>query len=534
MVIILEKRVVVSFFCFCLIVALLVYRIADINLTLTETADVQSGVKSLFVAQSRGLIYDCNMNPLVGTQKKQVLFVNPSESAMAYLENELNASDYQKAQQAAADKKPFLLECDGYDGEHNDVISLDVYERYSENDLAVHITGYLDSNGNGVGGIEKAFNSILNDFSGSLRVSYTSDAQGVALGGMGYTVINEDYASPGGIVLTLDSEIQRVCEQALENSSIEKGAVVVLDVKTGEIAAAACKPSFDKTNLALSLTDSGSPFVSRYLNSYSVGSVFKPVVAAAALQQGISADTFYECSGSVVVNGIKFNCHKKTGHGMLNMSQAMAVSCNCYFIKLGQDVGADAILTLASQLGLGKKIDLCDSLSSSSGNLPEVSEIDSLPALANLSFGQGTLLATPLQIAALYSTFANGGYYVKPYLLKSMVDENEEIYAEYINDQPVRILTSDVCKGVNSMLAETVKNGSGILAAPANSQAAGKTATAETGQYENGTQIVHTWFAGYFPVEAPKYTVVVFREDGETSSTDCAPVFREIANGIKW
>ena len=101
------------------------------------------------------------------------------------------------------------------------------------------------------------------------------------------------------------------------------------------------------------------------------------------------------------------------------------------------------------------------------------------------------------------------------------------------NEINEKVLSDSVNNEIRSLLEETVLTGSGKLAKPMCCDAAGKTATAETGMTKNGSSIVHTWFAGYFPSDSPEYVVVVFKEDGDTSSTDCAPVFRDVADGIE-
>ena len=524
------KRSVVSFFIITFLFAAMLLRIAYISDTMSAQAGSQKSARLLTVGHTRGMIYDRNMKPLVNREMHTVLVVNPTATAMSVLEEQLSYDEYSAAQEKSKSGKPFLFECDTYNGECDDIKDVIVYDRYSENDTAVHLIGYLDSDGNGVSGIEKAFDSMLKEHSGTFAVRYNADASGKPLSGMGLETVNNNYDSCGGIVLTIDSEIQRACENAMKWNNLEKGAVVVLDVATSEILAMASAPVFDRENLSASLKNEDSPFLDRALESYAVGSVFKPVVAVAALENGIGTDIIFNCDGCSEVSGVRFNCHKRTGHGMNDMYDAMSVSCNSYFINLGQTVGADDIVLSASALGFGKEIVLCDSVSSALGNLPEAEDVDSLPALANLSFGQGSLLATPLQIAAAYCTFANGGYYREPYVLKNMVGNNGEITAYYKNEINNKVLPDSVCEEISEMLAETVKNGSGKLASPMVGDAAGKTATAETGRNDGNKKIVNTWFAGVYPAENPEYVIVIFREDGNSSATDCAPVFRDIAD----
>lgn len=527
-----EKRAVLSFFVCTLLSVALVFRVAVINETLYSDAAVSQSTRRIQVASSRGMIYDRNMSALVNREEKTVLAVDPTSKALECLKNELSDEEYAVVLENAAKGTPFLVECNSYSGECDDIIPMTVYERYSSSDTAALTIGYLDSEGNGVTGIEKAFDGLLNEYSGVLSVRYSADSYGRMLKGDSFEAVSEGYASQGGVVLTIDRGIQRVCEEAMERNELKIGAAVVLDAQTSEILALASTPEFDRENMAQSLESEDAPFLNRALNAYSVGSVFKPVVVAAALEAGISEDTVFECKGYVTVNGQQFNCHKKDGHGTLNMAQATAVSCNSYFIQLGQMTGAERIIETAASLGFGSEIELCDSMVSSSGNLPDVLSVDSKAALANLSFGQGTLLATPLQIGAVYCAFANGGYYRQPYILKEMVDEKGNVIAYYKNEINNKVLPDYVCEKIGEMLQLTVSDGSGKLAKPMCYDAAGKTATAETGWIKNGEQIYHTWFAGYYPTDSPEYVIVVFNEYGDSSATDCAPIFRDIADGI--
>lgn len=526
------KRVISSFFLTIVFSCTLILRIAIINNSIgTETATTQS-TRRIYVSDSRGMIYDRNMQPLVNREFNTVLAVDPTNEAMECLQEQLTSEEYALAMEKSKNGTPFLLECENYNGDCDDIVSMNVYRRYSSDDVATHIIGYTDSQGKGVAGVENSFDALLNENSGTLSIRYVADATGKVLKGNGISVVDENYMSQAGVVLTIDREIQRICEKSMERNEIERGAVVVLNVETSEILAMASVPQYDRENMEDAIENENSPFLNRATNAYAVGSVFKPVVAIAALNEGISADTVFECKGYVTINGQRFNCHKKDGHGKITMSQAIAVSCNSYFIQLGQLVGEKNIINTGSLLGLGREIELCDSIKSVKGNLPDEESLDSMASLANLSFGQGDLLATPLQIAAMYCAFANGGYYSQPYILKEMVDSKGEVTAYYKNEIVNKVIPDKICENISKMLDETVTDGSGKLAKPMCFNASGKTATAETGWIENGEQIYHTWFAGYYPSEEPKYVIVVFNENGSSSSTDCAPVFRDIADGI--
>lgn len=516
------KRIICAYFFYMIFTVAVVLQVFQTGKTEAESADFHNNTRYLTVGQTRGMIYDRNMKPLVNREFHTMLVVNPTAEAVAVLKQELTAEDYEKIRLKAEYGNPFMFVCDYYGGWCDDIITTIVYERYSSSDVASHIIGYLDSEGNGVCGIEKAYEDLLDEYSGSFGIRYVADANGKMLGGTEIETVNSDYASGEGIVLTIDYEIQRVCENVMKNNDMQTGAVVVLDAETSEILAMASAPVFDRNNLTEAIKNEDKPFFNRALAAYPVGSVFKPVVAATALENGTDTDLFCECDGNMQTSGVVFNCHKRTGHGILDMTDAMAVSCNMYYIQLGLELGAEKIINMAAFLGFGKKIQLCDGITAAAGNLPSSDDIDSSASLANLSFGQGELLATPLQIAAAYGAFVNGGYYIEPTLIKN---DSE-------NRTGTKVITENVCERIENMLRNTVDNGSGALASSMVGDVCGKTATAETGKTENGKKSVHTWFAGNFAYNGKNYVIVIFRENGNSSSTDCAPVFRDIADSI--
>lgn len=158
-------------------------------------------------------------------------------------------------------------------------------------------------------------------------------------------------------------------------------------------------PGYDPDNLAASLDAPDSPFLNRVLECYTVGSVFKPVLAAAALEQGTFPE--YECTGAAVIDGQIFRCAADVPHGQIGLEEALEKSCNGYFVRLGQQLGAENLLQAAQRFGFGQEISLAGDLHAASGNLPDAAELAQSGQLANFSFGQGSLLASPVQIAAM-------------------------------------------------------------------------------------------------------------------------------------
>ena len=137
-----------------------------------------------------------------------------------------------------------------------------------------------------------------------------------------------------------------------------------------------------------------------------------------------------------------------------------------------------------------------------------------------------------MQMAVAYSCFANGGYYRPPTLMKGIIDENGKIIQKVKLPEGYRILNESTVDKIDEILMNVVKNGNGKKAHSDLIINHGKTATAQSGWYENGREINHTWFCGYFTANSTTYTVVIFKDDGVSGASDCAPVFKVISEEI--
>lgn len=141
-------------------------------------------------------------------------------------------------------------------------------------------------------------------------------------------------------------------------------------------------------------------------------------MAAAALENEVELPENYCCEGFYRLGDHSYFCHERAGHGTLDLQQAMQLSCNPYFVELGQRTGAQALLRMAQRLGFGAGSQLAEGVNSSAGSLPTLAQ--ATPGeLANLSFGQGRLTATPVQVAVMLAAVANGGYAVQPTLSRA-------------------------------------------------------------------------------------------------------------------
>lgn len=528
-----QKRVIVLFSLFALGFGLLCVQM----LTVMGSAAVQSRAQastsiSAVVGTTRGYIYDCNMRPLVNCDTQLVAAVKPSVEALNEAGSVLVSEDKDTLYETVTSGK-IAVAAASAPLETDNVQTVSRYVRYGENAPAPHVIGYTNADGDGVSGVEKSYNELLKSASGTLWARCGADALGRVLDGAALEIDADNYNSPTGVVLTLQYDIQRIAEEALEKFEVKAGAVVVLDTATSEIRAMASVPTFDRNDPAASLDASDAPFLNRAVTPYAVGSVFKSITAAAALESGYTEDFSYTCTGSITIGGTTFGCLEHSGHGAQDMQEAMANSCNPYFVQLALHTGAEAVCSMGENLGLGAKIELSDGDYTKPGNMPAAYTLTSLQDLANLSFGQGELLASPLQMAAVYAAIANGGVYRAPSLMHAIVDAGGQVVQRAFLPTSRRAMSEETAERVGALLHYATENGSGRRAKPAGTTVAGKTATAQSGWYrDDGTEITHAWFCGYFPYESPRYSVAVLKEDGQGGSVDCAPIFRYIAEEI--
>lgn len=498
----------------------------NIKAQTSQTGNV-IGDRSITLSESRGMIYDCNMKKLVNSTLRNVTVALPTVNALNTVSPHISSEEKTSLYENMSNGKVSVIYCPNSVDE-DDVKTVTVTDRYSDSQTCVHVIGHLDENGNGANGLEKAYNSYLSMQNGLLKAVWSTDAQNRILYGNGIRFTRSGYLSSAGIQLTIDADIQKIAENTLSEHGILRGAAVIMDADTAEILASASVPVFNPNDLSTSLNDENSPFINRAAAPYNVGSVFKPFVAACAIDSNTD-DTVHNCIGRITVGNTTFGCNENTAHGIVTLKTAMEKSCNSYFIALGQKVGSERILSLCSAMGFGKEAELADNFYLRAGYLPTAEDIASPQDLANLSFGQGKLMVSPIQMAAAYCAFANGGMYRPPTLMKGIIDENGEAVQRVRLPEGRRVLSKTTVEKVDELLRSVVTDGNGVKAFSPITDACGKTATAQTGQYIDGREINHTWFCGYFHTAEKTFVAVILKEDGSSGAVDCAPVFRDIS-----
>lgn len=525
------SRIVLIFCTMIAVTCLLITRL----LTLATQSDYVSAAASqstykVSVGISRGRIYDCKMRSLAGGRLQYRAVIEPSTETIQHLSAVLSSEEIQKISSQLTGVSPFLYDAENALLEGDGVRVFKCENRYGSNSIAEHLIGYLNGGGEGISGIEYAYDEYLTECSGGITAYYTVNSAGRSLSGNDPVIIDTTDRSSGGVVLTIDMDIQQIAESAADKF-IEKGAIVIMETQTGKIRASVSRPSYDQNNVAASLECDDGQLVNRVLSAYDIGSVFKLVVAAAALEDSLDADTSFECEGSIQIGDNIFHCSNRSGHGEIDMCSAVASSCNIYFIKLAQQLGGEKISALAEKCGFGSSIVLADNYSTAAGCLPSAESLQNPAALANFSFGQGELMATPVHLAQLVATIVNGGLQTSSTVYECMLTSSGERFSTQTQSSQ-RVMSSSTAEILRAFMRQTVLSGTGKAGASEYVTSAAKTGTAQTGITQNGRKVLQAWYVGFFPYEQPEYVVTVLVEDGDSGGADAGPVFKYIAESM--
>ncbi|HHT65470.1 MAG: peptidoglycan D,D-transpeptidase FtsI family protein [Caldicoprobacterales bacterium] len=327
-----------------------------------------------------------------------------------------------------------------------------------------------------------------------------------------------DQEQGNNVILTIDIRLQKFISNAMGN---EKGSIVLMNPKTGEILAMVSKPSFDPSDKGEELEEE-SLFNKAAFGQYTPGSIMKVVTAAAALEsvEGIH-DYVIDCKGSTEVNGVIVNCYGEEAHGEVNLSRAMEVSCNAYFAQVSLDVGWNQLKKTGEAFGFNKDF-LFSDLKTSKSQLPITSQTDA-EELAWSGVGQGRVLVTPIHMAMIASTIANGGAIPEPRLIYGIQTRTGKVRMHNSNNLNSPI-SPETAQALSNMMVGVVENGTGFRAQSTGMLTAGKTGTAEVG---SGKQ-PHAWFIGFAPAEKPTLAVSVVLENAGTGGRNAAPLAGKI------
>ena len=474
-----------------------------------------------------GFIYDSKGKILSHSLDGKVLLINPAkcENALEYaqkLSNVSSVSTSSEIYEKILEGVPFTMVVKNVRQDLN-LEGVYVFDRYKEeNNIARHFIGYT-RNGRGESGLRREYDSYLGGtLYSSVSAVFETDAKRKSLSP--FEIDCEKYLSKDGIVTTLDKDLQNFCD-SLENDVVS-GAVVVADAQNGNILSLSSFPSYDEENLGKFLNSDKGELVNRVTENFTPGSVFKMIVSASALELDENYfDYKYNCEGSVLVDGNTFHCHKRDGHGEISMLDAFSLSCNTYFISLGREIGLLNIADTMIKLGLDANTK-ADFLTEKT-NFFINTQNDLEGYLANISFGQGDLCLSPLDMIKVTSCVSTG--ILMPLSTIRGKVENGRLCEEK-QKSGERIFSENTSEKMALLMNECVVNGTGKAGYTKKIKVGGKTATAQTGRYNGeGVEYVHKWFCGVAETEDKKYSILVLFDFSTQSEKSPAVVFRRIA-----
>ncbi len=401
---------------------------------------------------------------------------------------------------------------------------------YPNGTLASQILGFVGMD-QAWAGVEVYYEDYLKGREG--RILFPSDARGRQIP---HEVRRYVLPKDGmNLYLTVDETIQYIVERELARAMLEfqprQAMVIVADPRTGAILAAAAKPDFDPLRYG--------DFDEKYwplapaTQSFEPGSTFKMTTLAASIEEGLyNENEYFFCTGYASVAGHNIGCWTAgRGHGSISYLLAVESSCNPAFINLGQRLGKEKLFQYINAFGYGQKTGL-DYPGESAGLVFNLSQVGPLE-LATSSFGQGVSV-TPLQQVMAVSAMANGGYLMKPYLVREIRDSDGSVVYERKPEVVRQVISRETSQKITWIMENVVLKGSGINAGIEGYRIAGKTGTAQKvgpgGTYIGGEYIVS--FIGFVPIGDPQVIIYV-AVDGATrgaqwGSQIAAPISRRI------
>ena len=450
-------------------------------------------------------------------------------------------------QEVTADEQAFI---EAHRNELPELETIDVERRlYPRDGFAAHLIGYVgevseeDLNnpryasyepGDVVGkaGVEETYDQLLRGEDGSRDVVVDSHGREV-----GY--LRTQHAIPGqDLKLTIDIDLQRTAELALGDAN---GAVVAMDPRNGEILALVSHPSYDPNAFAVRInradwnqliTNPNHPLMNKAIqDQLAPGSTFKIIMSAAGLQEGVAQDMRVNCVGGGTFYGRFFHCDHH--HGVLNISQAIPLSCDTFFYTLAQKLGIDTIAKYATAFGLGSKtgIDLPNEMA---GVMPSTQwEMKNFHQryypgnTISVGIGQGETQVTPLQLARALGGIASNGHLVRPHVVNT--DQLPAEFRQAIEDSfpgsgdKTVPLNPDTWMIITDGMAAATTTGTAAASHIEGVDFAGKTGTAQVvgggdTHTKGGAKTPNSWFVGMVPRRNPEIVIAVLQEHGDWGS----------------
>ncbi len=535
-------------------------RVALVNGEAYKLKAEQNQLLDTTVSAQRGTIYDSNMNVLAKSASAWLVYIIPSkittesqrEAVVSLLseklgidadtirEKTMKESNYVKISgEVEEDTKNAIQDyIKQYDKENKDAklkqiigTDPDTKRYYPYSTFASTIIGFVNSDDDGNAGVEMSYNSELTGTSG--RIITAMNARQKVMSSEYETTYEAQQGA--NLVLTIDEVIQYYLEQSLDQALVDTGAKyaygIIMDVETGAILGMTSKPDFDlnKPNVisnqlvadriaaivdeAERSKETQNAKYSQWRNrtisdTYEPGSVFKTIVVAAALEEGVvDLNTSYTCVGGIQVANHYQKCWKPGGHGTETLTQGLMNSCNPFFITIGQKLGKENFYKYFEAFGFTEKTGI--DLPAESSPVADVTyhslESMGIAELSSSSFGQ-TFQVSPIQVITAVSAIANGGKLMQPYVVDSILDTDGNVIEKTQAKVKRQVISEKTASTVADMMEQVVSKGTGKNAYVAGYHVAGKTGTSEKIGKE-GAYIAS--FAGFAPANNPKISILI-------------------------
>ncbi len=545
-----KKKMKNALFIVLIIIILLTVRLAYIQFVwgveLSGKATSQQS-QSRIITAKRGTIYDSTGKyELAVSSSVEAVTVNPTNIAKEDKElvsralSDIFELDYEKVLKKVSKKSSIETIIKKVEKEKTDElrkwmeqtgktsginIDEDTKRYYPYGDLAAQIIGFCGSDNQGLDGIEAKYDDDLKGKNG--KIERQTNAAGVSLG-------DEEYISAidgNDVILTIDMTIQSIVEKYLEEACIDNvctdgGSIVAMDPRNGDILAMATYPSYDLNSPyephtdeqkakweTLDSKDRTTAMQQMWRNkvisdTYEPGSVFKTVTASAALQEGIVTDIDqagqFSCTGAIEVAGVRIKCWRYyRPHGAESLRLALMNSCNPVFIGLGQKIGVTKYYEYLRKFGLFNKTGI--KLPGEANSIFVKEEKAGPVELATISFGQRFEI-TPLQMVTAVSSIANGGKYIKPRIVKKIINSQTKETIDMPVETGEQIISKENAEKVLSMMNSVVSEGTGKNAKVEGYEVGGKTGTSEDG-VNTGKYV--TSFCGVAETTNPKIVLLI-------------------------
>ena len=380
------------------------------------------------------------------------------------------------------------------------------YSRYSQHpNMYSHVIGY-NSPQYGKSGLESTYNAYLLN----IQDNPIAKLRGQIL----------DQGVGNDIYLSLDHDLQYLAYTALEG---HKGAIVAMNPKTGEILAMVSMPGFNVNSIDEDwndlIEDEDSPLYNRAtMGLYPPGSTMKAVSGFTFFETGI--DLSYNDQGETTINGFTYSNYDYASYGQIGLREALIHSSNVYFADKSTDISGDDFLQTASRFYFNRSIPFDLGTSPSRAEYMEGMDINEK---ASNSFGQGRVLASPLQMAMVYSSIANGGVMMKPYLVESIKSISGRSVYRAESEALSRVSEPDYVERMKAYLIDTMEEND------SSARVEGYIVAGKTGTAENESGLSHAWYCGFAPAEDPQIALAIILEsEGVTGGEGAAPIAGEL------